>query len=95
MPLQERVRLEQEQILVEPAARAGRQSGECGGRDGQDALLAAREPGRAGTPALEQAQLVPEHEDLEIRIAFAPPANSQVNEECAEVCEYEPAHTPP
>ena len=71
MPREERVRLAQEQVPVELAARAGGQPGQRGGEDGQGELLAAREPGRAGALSLRQAQLVPQHEDLEVLVAIA------------------------
>lgn len=88
MPLQDCVQLEQEQVLVELVARSG-------GQDSERELLAAREPGWAGTLALQQANLVPQHEDLQVLIAVAwSHASDQVDEECHEVHEQEPEHTP-
>jgi hypothetical protein len=95
MPAQDRVGLEQEQVLVEPGARAGGQPGERGGQDGEGELLAAPEPGRAGALALRQARLVPQHENLEVLVVVAAPRpEGQIDEERDEVAEQEPEHPP-
>src|SRR5438105_10434497 len=64
VPAQDRVRLEQEQVLVELVLRSGGPPGERGGQDGEGELLPTREAGRAGALALQQAHLVLQHEDL-------------------------------
>jgi hypothetical protein len=93
VPREDRVRLEEEQVLVEPGARAGGQPGQRRSQDGEGELLAVREPGRAGALALEQAHLVPQHEDLEVLLAVAAPrAKDQIDEERDEMPEYEPQH---
>jgi hypothetical protein len=57
--------------------------------------MQCREPGRAGALALQQAHLVPQHEDLEVLIAGAwSRADGQVDEERHEVREHEPEHPP-
>ncbi len=96
VPAQDRLGLEEEHIAVELVPRADGQPRERGGQDGQGQPLPAREAGRAGALALQQAHLVPQHEDLEVLVAVAPPrADHQVNEECGEVCEHEPEHASP
>jgi len=95
MPFQDRVRLEEEQVLVELVPRADGKPGERGGQDGQDQPLPAREAGRAGALALQQAHLLPQHHDLEILVTTAlPRAADHVDEERHEMCEYEPEHPP-
>ena len=93
VPLQHRVRLEQEEVLLELAPRADGQPGERGGQDGQGQPLAARQPGRA--LALQQTHLVPQHENLEVLVAVAwSSARDQVDEERHEMREHEPEHPP-
>jgi len=52
VPLEDRIRLAQEEVLIEPGARAGGQPGQGRGEDGEGELLAARQPGRAVALAL-------------------------------------------
>jgi hypothetical protein len=59
VPAQDRLGLAEEHIAVELTPRADGQPGERGGQDGQGQPLPAREAGRAGALALQQAHLVP------------------------------------
>ena len=66
MPLQQRVRLEQEHDVTEPAASTGGQRRQFGSEHDQRELLPAGNAGRMRLFALEDTELLPQEQDLKI-----------------------------
>ncbi|HSH78288.1 MAG TPA: hypothetical protein VLA19_07120, partial [Herpetosiphonaceae bacterium] len=71
MPLQQRVRLEQEDDLTEAGTSTRRQCRQFAGEDDQGELLAPRNAGRVRLLPLEDAQLLAEEEDLNILVLLS------------------------
>ena len=68
MPLQQRVRLEQEHDLTEPSASTGGQRHQFAREDDQSQLFRAGNVGRVGLFALKDPQLLPQEQDLDILV---------------------------
>ncbi len=95
VPLQDGLRLEQQDAVVQSRPRAGGHVQQLAGQGREGELLPAGEAGRRAL-ALEQAHLVRQQEDLQVLVAVGPtPDADEVDEERHEMHEHEPAHEVP
>ena len=71
MPLQQRVRLEQEHDVTEPGASTGGQRRQFASENDQGELLPAGNVGWLGLFALKNAELLPQEQDFDIFVSVA------------------------
>ena len=82
MPAEDGLRPDEQQARVQAGTRAAAPAREAGGEHRQGQLLPAREPRRPGLRALEDSQLPPQQQDLDILALVRP------HEQAAEVQEH-------
>ncbi len=78
MPLEERVRFEQEDDLTEAAAGAGRQWCQFASEYKQDEFLPAGNARRGGLFALQNAELLPQEQDLNVLVVVSTSQQDEV-----------------
>ena len=81
MPPQDRLRLEQQEDVLQPGAWAGSQARQRGGEHGQGERLPARQAWRPRALALQKADLVPQEQDLHVLVAVGATGRGEQSDE--------------